>query len=82
VTDYVETYPCPNCKRVASGRGHLCHPIKDALPFTCEFCKKSTDDARHVCPAMLDKMEYVCRLCGRLSIYDSGVCEPVPISQD
>ncbi len=82
MTDYVETYPCPTCEKSASGRGHLCHPRAEALPFTCEFCSKSVDDARHVCSGMLDKIEYICKKFGRLSIYDSSLCAPELISAD
>jgi len=82
MTDYVQTYKCPACGIAASGRGHLCHPGDQGLPFTCEFCKKSTNDLRHVCPPMLDRMEYICKKCGRLAIYDSLLCEPAPIDGD
>lgn len=82
MTQYVKTYPCPTCKAAASGRGHLCHPRKDMVPFTCEFCGKSVEDPRHVCSAMLDKIEYVCKSCGRLAIYDSQLCEPAPVDEE
>lgn len=67
---------------MASGRGHLCHPREDALPFDCEFCGKTVNDARHVCPPMLERLEYICKKCGRLAIYDSLLCEPVPVDAD
>lgn len=82
MTQYVKTFPCPTCKKTASGRGHLCHPKTGALPFTCEFCSKEVNDARHVCTSMLDKIEYICKECGRLAIYDSSLCEPAPIDAD
>lgn len=81
-TQYVKTYSCPTCAGLASGRGHLCHPRTDGLPFVCEFCGKQVGDPRHVCQTMVDKLEYVCRKCGRLAIYDSLLCEPAPIDQD
>lgn len=79
---YVKTFPCPTCGAVASGRGHLCHPREETLPFTCEFCGKTTEDARHVCSKMLEKIEYTCGKCGRVAIYDSQLCEPKPIDTD
>ncbi len=82
MTEYVKTYHCPTCNALASGRGHLCHPRAEALPFTCEFCDKSVDDARHVCGPMLDKIEYICKKCGRLAIYDSMLCEPATVDGD
>ncbi len=82
MTDYVKTYPCPTCAVTASGRGHLCHPVKEAEAYECKFCSKTTDDARHVCSAMLDKMEYICKKCGRLAIYDSMLCEPAGLDTD
>ncbi len=82
MTEYVKTFSCPTCSELASGLGHLCHPVKKANHFTCEFCNKTVDDARHVCSKMIEKMEYICRKCGRVAIYDSLLCEPDPISQD
>lgn len=79
---YVKTYPCPTCGGAASGRGHLCHPREEAVPFTCDFCSKTTDNPRHVCTAMLSNIEYVCGKCGRLAIYDSLLCDPRPIDED
>jgi len=80
MTDYVETYKCPNCGITASGRGHLCHPVEEA--HTCDFCKKDTKDPRHACKEMVNALEYVCKKCGRLAAYDSLLCEPALISQD
>lgn len=82
MTEYVKTYNCPTCDGLASGRGHLCHPRAEALPFTCEFCSKTVDDARHVCGPMLDKIEYICKKCGRLGVYDSMLCEPATVDSD
>ncbi|MBI5468899.1 MAG: hypothetical protein HY891_07170 [Deltaproteobacteria bacterium] len=81
MTQYVKTYSCPTCGSLASGMGHLCHPRSEG-PFTCEFCEKTVSDPRHVCASMLDEMEYVCKKCGRLSVYDSRLCDPEPIDQD
>ncbi len=78
-TQYVKTYNCATCGALASGRGHMCHPRTEGLPFVCEFCKKETSDPRHVCTPMLEKFEYICKKCGRLAIYDSLLCEPAPI---
>ncbi|CAG1065509.1 hypothetical protein BAC1_01091 [uncultured bacterium] len=78
-TQYVKTYSCNTCGGLASGRGHLCHPRTEGLPYVCEFCKKETGDPRHVCTPMLEKFEYICKKCGRLAIYDSLLCEPAPI---
>ncbi len=80
MTDYVETYKCPNCGITASGRGHLCHPVEAS--HTCDFCKKETKDPRHACKDMINALEYVCKKCGRLAAYDSLLCEPELISQD
>ena len=55
MTQYVKTYNCTTCGALASGRGHLCHPRTEGLPFVCEFCKKETNDPRHVCTPMLEK---------------------------
>ncbi len=82
MVDYVKTFNCPNCSVVASGRGHLCHPSKDDLPFTCEYCGKSVDDPRHFCQKMIDKVEYVCKKCGRVAVYSSRVCEPQNLTED
>ncbi|MBI5491430.1 MAG: hypothetical protein HY893_00700 [Deltaproteobacteria bacterium] len=82
MTQYVKTYSCPTCGATASGRGHLCHPRKEAPPFQCEFCGKTVNDARHVCTTMLDRIEYICKKCGRLAIYDSLLCEPAPIDEE
>jgi len=82
MTQYVKTYSCSTCGALASGRGHLCHPRTEGLPFVCEFCKKETSDPRHVCSTMLEKFEYICKKCGRLAIYDSLLCEPAPIDGD
>lgn len=79
MTQYVKTFSCPTCAAAASGRGHLCHPRKESLPFNCEFCGKGVNDARHVCPQMLDNIEFICKKCGRLAVYDSLLCEPEPI---
>ncbi len=76
MTEYVSTHTCKNCKRPASGRGHLCHPNTEEVPFNCDFCKKEVDDPRHVCTQMLDSIEYVCKKCGRLAVYNSLLCEP------
>lgn len=80
-TQYVKTYSCPSCGAAASGRGHLCHPRSEG-PFVCEFCEKTVSDARHVCASMVDRLEYLCKKCGRLSVYDSQLCEPEPVDQD
>ena len=82
MVDYVETFKCPNCGITASGRGHLCHPNTEELPFTCEYCSNETDDPRHACSEMIDKIEYVCKKCGRLSAYSSSLCVPVSVSGD
>ncbi len=82
MTEYVETYKCPRCDIPASGRGHLCHPNEEELPFTCEFCKNETDNARHACKKMIDSVEYVCKRCGRLAPYDTLLCEPELIAMD
>ena len=82
MVEYVDTFPCPNCGDVASGRGHMCHPNPEAQPFECEYCNKKTDDPRHVCPEMLDKIEYVCKKCGRLAAYSTLLCAPESISGD
>ncbi|MEE9615095.1 MAG: hypothetical protein V3W31_09170 [Thermodesulfobacteriota bacterium] len=82
MTEYVKTFPCSKCKHTTSGRGHLCHPNREAVPFTCEFCEEKTDDVRHVCHKMLDSIEYVCKQCGRLAPYNSLLCEPELISGD
>ncbi len=82
MTEYVKTYKCPTCSGLASGRGHLCHPIKENIPFTCEFCNKTVADPRHTCTEMIDKIEYTCKKCGRLAVYDSLLCEPEPKDQD
>lgn len=81
MTQYVKTYPCPTCGGTASGRGHLCHPRNESA-YTCEFCKKTVEDPRHVCTSMLDELQYVCKKCGRLSVYDSQLCEPETIDAD
>jgi hypothetical protein len=80
MTEYVKTFKCPKCEKLASGRGHLCHPSSEDLPFTCEFCKRETDDPRHVCTSMLGSIEYVCKICGRVAVYDSLLCEPTLIT--
>jgi hypothetical protein len=82
MTEYVETFRCPKCDRLASGRGHLCHPNTEAVPFTCDFCKKEVEDPRHICTAMLDSIEYVCKRCGRVAVYDTLLCEPELIAGD
>lgn len=82
MVNYVKTYSCPTCGGRASGRGHLCHPLKEGVPFTCEFCKKEINDARHVCGRMIDSIEYICKKCGRLAVYDSLLCEPDVIDKD
>ncbi len=82
MVEYVKTFPCEGCGKQASGRGHLCHPNKDALPFDCEYCAKSVDEARHVCTEMIDKIEYVCKKCGRLAAYSSLLCEPEDIGRE
>jgi len=80
--EYIQTYTCPTCNKRASGRGHLCHPFEDGVPFECEFCKKTVDDARHVCSAMLDHIQYICQNCGRLAAINSNLCQPELIDQD
>lgn len=82
MTDYIKTFKCPNCGILASGRGHLCHPIKETGAYTCESCKKKTEDPRHACKEMVNALEYICKKCGRLAVYDSLLCEPELISQD
>ncbi len=82
MTEYVQTFKCPECGILASGHGHLCHPNSDLGPYTCEFCGKEVDDPRHVCTKMLDSMEYICRKCGRIAVYDTLLCEPELIAQD
>ncbi|HLE08832.1 MAG TPA: hypothetical protein VI914_04320 [Thermodesulfobacteriota bacterium] len=82
MTEYVKTFECGKCGKLTSGRGHLCHPNKEAVPFVCEFCKKESRNLRHVCVKMLDSIEYVCEKCGRLAPYDSLLCEPKLISGD
>jgi len=82
MTDYVKTFKCPNCGILASGSGHLCHPIKKAGAHTCDSCKKEVTDPRHACKEMVASLEYVCKKCGRLAVYDSLLCEPELISQD
>ena len=82
MVDYVKTYSCPTCGGRASGRGQLCHPRNEGVPFTCEFCKKEINDARHVCARMIDSIEYICKKCGRLAAYDSLLCEPDVIDKD
>ena len=81
MTQYVKTYSCPSCGAQATGRGHLCHPRSEG-EFTCEFCEKTVNDARHVCASMVDELQYICKKCGRLSVYDSQLCEPEPIDRD
>lgn len=76
MTEYVKTHTCKTCNTPTSGRGHLCHPGTEDLPFTCDFCKKEVDDARHVCTGMLESIEYICKKCGRLAAYDTLLCEP------
>ncbi len=82
MTEYVKTFTCPTCGGLASGKGHLCHPLKESFPFTCEFCGKKVDDARHACSKLVDKIEYLCKTCGRMAVYDSMLCEPDPISKE
>ena len=82
MVDYVKTFKCPTCTVVASGRGHLCHPNKEDLPFVCEYCNKSVDDPRHFCQKMIDKVEYLCKKCGRVAVYSSRVCEPSSLTED
>ena len=82
MVEYVKTYSCPTCRGQASGRGHLCHPLKEGVPFVCDFCGKKVDDARHVCGKMIDNIEYICKKCGRLTVYDSLVCQPELIDKD
>ncbi|MBI5599466.1 MAG: hypothetical protein HY890_06985 [Deltaproteobacteria bacterium] len=82
MTEYVKTFTCSKCNKLTSGKGHLCHPNKEAGPYTCEFCEKETGDPRHVCSKMLDSIEYVCKKCGRLAAYDSLLCEPELIAED
>ncbi len=81
MTEYVKTFRCPTCGGLASGRGHLCHPVAEEKK-RCEFCGKDVEDPRHVCQPMLERLEYVCKKCGRLAVYDSLLCEPELISQD
>lgn len=80
MSEYVETYKCPECGIKASGKGHLCHPNREDLPYTCEFCKEKTDDPRHACSEMVNNIEYICKKCGRMAVYDSLLCEPGLIS--
>lgn len=82
MTEYVKTFSCSTCGGVASGRGHLCHPNNEAVPFKCDFCEKTVTDTRHVCSSMLDELQYICTKCGRLSVYDSQLCAPAPIDED
>lgn len=82
MTDYVQTYSCPECGLKTSGRGHLCHPNSESVPFSCEYCKKETDDPRHVCSAMVENIEYICKKCGRLAVYNSLLCDPEPIDNE
>lgn len=82
MVDYVKTFSCPNCSIVASGRGHLCHPSLENLPFDCEHCGKSVDDPRHFCQKMIDKVEYACKKCGRVALYSSRLCEPVNLTEE
>ncbi len=82
MVEYVKTYRCPTCNGLASGMGHLCHPVTEGVRFVCEFCEQEVDSARHVCSQMIDKIAYTCKKCGRLAVYDSLLCEPEPIETD
>lgn len=82
MTEYVKTFPCPKCGIAASGRGHLCHPTREAISFKCEFCKETVTDPRHTCAAMTDNLEYICKNCGRSAPYDTLLCEPEPIDEE
>ncbi len=82
MTEYVKTYQCPECGVRASGRGHLCHPVRNDMPYVCGFCNRKTDDPRHVCSTMVENIEYVCKKCGRMAVYDSLLCEPEPIDNE
>ena len=82
MTEYVDTYSCPECGVKASGKGHLCHPIVKELLYVCEFCKKEVGNPRHVCKAMLENLEYICKKCGRVAVYDSLLCEPESIDAE
>ncbi len=79
---YVKTFTCATCGKVASGRGHLCHPFEGSAPYKCEFCKKKVEDPRHVCSSMLDNLEYTCKDCGRVAPYSSLLCTPGLIDED
>jgi DNA-directed RNA polymerase subunit RPC12/RpoP len=76
-----EAYICSTCGVSASGKGHLCNPVRAEKVTVCKYCGRLADNPRHVCQPMVVNIKYACGNCGRVSTSRSHLCNPQPLAK-
>ncbi len=81
-SDSSKVYTCNTCGKVSRDRAHLCAEAEareSDKAYTCSYCGTTAGDPKHVCSPMLSNVKYYCKSCGRVTPFQTGVCEPKQI---